>query len=113
MQAKESQNSRAQDEAAEENKADQKALTAQHIFFGFNSKSQRMCMFACMPCRSNCSRGFFNDQPEILMQQSTNIINLIESPDFLCLESFDFSEVNAAHAVACFFFKLLSRSPEI
>lgn len=59
-------------------------------------------MFACMPCRSNCSRGFFNDQPEILMQQSTNIINLIESPD-LCLESFDFSEVNAAHAVACFF----------
>lgn len=32
MQAKESQNSRAQDEAAEENKADQKALTAQHIF---------------------------------------------------------------------------------
>ena len=61
-------------------------------------------MFACMPCRSNCSRGFFNDEPEILMQQSTNIINLIESPDFLCLESFDFSEVNAAHAVACFFF---------
>ena len=32
MQAKESQNSRAQDEVAEENKADQKALTAQHIF---------------------------------------------------------------------------------
>ena len=47
------------------------------------------------------------------MQQSTNIINLIESPDLFCLESFDFSEVMLHTPLHVFFFKLLSRSPEI
>ena len=38
------------------------------------------------------------------MQQSTNIINLIESPDLFCLESFDFSEV-MLHTPLHVFFK--------
>ena len=77
MQAKESKNSRAQDEVAEENKADQKAL-----HYMFPSKSQEFACSQCSLCRSNCTKGFLIDQPEILMQQSTNINNLIESPDF-------------------------------
>lgn len=110
MQAKESRNSRAQDEVAEENKADQKALHNTY-FFGFFRNLREFACSQCVPCRSNCTRGFLNDQPEILMQQST-----LSSISLNLLTCFVWNRLTSRRSCCtrrCIFFLLLSRSPEI